>query len=96
VSNRLDLTLVHEVQRAPLALVISNLISTLVARRHALGMSQATLAHKLRTPQPHLCQLEVQHKQPTLPMLVTWAHVLGFHVRLIGTGRRLPRRPTWR
>jgi len=83
---------------APLSLVCENLISTLVARREYLGMTQREVGMAMGFPeasaQARMADLERGAYAPTLGTLVTWAKVLGLFVRLIpesGKGRK--RRP---
>ena len=85
----------HQIYKAPVALICANLVSTLAARREALGMTQRVLARNMRTTHQHLSQLEMGRAQPQLRMLVQWARELGLHVRLLDL-RNQPRRGPWR
>jgi len=85
----------HQIYKAPVAMICGNLVSTLAARRQALGMTQAVLARNMRTTPQHLSRLETGMEQPQLRMLVQWARELGLHVRLLDL-RNQPRRGPWR
>lgn len=70
-------------QRPALGLVVQNIISGLVARRMALGISQKALAERMGVRRSHLAGLERGYRSPTLPMLILWTRELGQMVRVI-------------
>ena len=70
-------------QRPAIGLVVGNLISGLVARRMALGLSQKRLAEMMGVRRSHIAGLERGYRSPTLPMLLLWTRELGQMVRII-------------
>lgn len=77
---------------APVSLLCGNIISGLVARRHALGWSQRDLGNILGTARQNIGAWERGEDAPTLGSLLRWARALDMHVRIIvGEGLK-PRR----
>ena len=67
----------------PVSLVHANIISTLIARRDRLGLSQHHLAQLLGTTQKQIHLFESGKRSPSLMWLVRWTRVLGVKIRVV-------------
>lgn len=70
-------------RHAPVSLVASNLVSSLVARRHVMGLTQADVAGMIGVGRTEVGAWEQRRRSPTLGSLLRWARALDLHVRLL-------------
>lgn len=68
---------------APISLICGNLISTLVARRHALGLTQRDVAAIMKVSRGSFAQWECGRHCPSLPILIRWCAALDLFIRFI-------------
>ena len=70
------------------------LIYALIARRLAMGLTQAELAERMQTNSQHVSRLETMHYAPRLHTLETWGTALGVHIDFnIRVKKRIGRKP---
>lgn len=70
------------------------LLRRLAARREELGLTQETIARRLKTRQPNITRLEQGRVAPALRTVIEYAHHLGYRVALVA--EPAPRRSTAR
>lgn len=68
----------RNVQRSSHAL--RELVTELVRRRHAAGLSQTELANRIGTSQRTLSQLENLAHEPKVTTMITWASAVGLRL----------------